>query len=64
MDEEIHYIVNDGKTAKNKWENDDSYFLQALYSVHQKLRQFFPYLLICLKKDTSVLLKVTNICTS
>ena len=51
MNEEIHYIVNDGKTAKNKWENDDSYFLQALYSVHQKLRQFFPYLLICLKKD-------------
>ena len=37
MNEEIHYIVNDGKTAKNKCENDDSYFLQALYSVYKAI---------------------------
>ena len=30
MKEEIRYITNEGKTAKNKWENDSN-FLQALY---------------------------------
>ena len=41
MNEEIHYITNDRKTAKNEWENDDSDFLRALYSVHKKIGQFF-----------------------
>ena len=56
-------ITNEGKTAKNEWENDGSDFLQALHSVCKKLGQFFfhTYLLTCLKKDTSVLLKVVNI---
>ena len=64
MNEEIHYITNKrkNKTVMNEWENDDSDILQALYSVH-KLGQFFfcTYLLNCLNKDTSVLLKVINI---
>ena len=32
---------NKGKTAKNEWKNDGSDFLQALYSLHKKLGQFF-----------------------
>ena len=66
MYEEIHCNSNDRKTAKNKWENDDSDFLVALYSVYKKLRQFFSilYCLTCLNKDTSGLLKVMNIWTS
>ena len=36
-------------------------FLQALYSTHKNLECFFNHLLTCLKKDTSVLLKVINI---
>ena len=64
MNEEIHYITNKrkNKTVMNEWENDDSDILRALYSVH-KLGQFFfrTYLLNCLNKDTSVLLKVINI---
>ena len=32
--------------AKNEWENDDSDFLWALYSLYKKIGQFFfPYLL-------------------
>ena len=27
-------MTNKGKTAKNEWENDDSDFLPALYSVY------------------------------
>ena len=33
MDEEICCITNKGSTSKYEWENDDSEFLQALYSV-------------------------------
>ena len=36
-------ITNKVKTAKNKWKNDDSDFLPALYSVYNKLGQFFFY---------------------
>ena len=63
MNEEISCITNEGKAAKNEWENDDSDFLLALYSVCKKLGQFFfhTYLLTCLKKNTSVRLKVINI---
>ena len=43
-------------------ENDDFGILQTLYSAYKKLGQFFfhNYLLTCLNKDTSVLLKVIN----
>ena len=46
MCEEIHCISYDRKTAKSKWENDDSDFLVALYSVYKKLRQFFFHTLL------------------
>ena len=38
-------------------------FLRTLYGVYKKLEQLFfhTYLLTCLKKDASVLLKVMNI---
>ena len=65
MNEEINCITNEGEMAKNEWGNDDTNFLQALDIVCKKLGQFFfrtiTYLLTCLKKDTSVLLKVINI---
>ena len=62
MTEEIYCIYNKGKIAKNEWENDDSDFLRALYSVYKKLGQFFfhTFWLTCLNKDTSVLLRVVN----
>ena len=62
MNEEIHCINNKKKTTKNKWEDDDSDFLQALYSVCKKIRTIlFPqYSLTYLKKNKSVLFKVIN----
>ena len=41
MNEEINCITNAGKTAKHDWENGDSDLLVALYSVYEKLGQFF-----------------------
>ena len=41
MNEKICCISNEGKTAKNEWENDDSNFLRALYSVYKKIRTIF-----------------------
>ena len=66
MNEEIHGITNERKTAKNEGENDDSDFLWALYSPYKKSGNFFSILtfLTCIKKDTSVLLQVINIWTS
>ena len=48
---------------KNEGESDDSDFLGTLYSIYKKLGHFFfhIYSLNCLKKDSSVLLKVINI---
>ena len=46
---------------------DDSDFLRPLYrGIYKKLGQFFfhTYLLTCIDKDTSVLLKVINLWTS
>ena len=47
----------------NEWGNDDSDILQPLYSVYKKIGQFFfhTYLLTCINKGTSVLLKFINI---
>ena len=59
MNEEIRCITNKGKAAKNERENNDSDYLQALYSVYKKLGQFFSH--TCLNKDTSVILKVIYI---
>ena len=43
MNEEICCITNEGKTARNEWENYDSNFIWTLYSVGQLI--FFPTLL-------------------
>ena len=66
MNEEIHCITNKGITAKNELENDDYDFLWAIYSIYKKLEQFFFLTgsFNCLKKDSSVLLKVINIWAS
>ena len=66
MNKEIRCITNEGKAAKNEWENNDSGFYLALYSVYKKFGQFFrrTYSLTCLNKDTSILLQVINIWTS
>ena len=63
MDEEIYCITNEGKTAKNEWENYESDSFRALCSVYNKLEQFFfhTFSLTESKKDTSVLLKIINI---
>ena len=37
MNEEIFCITNEGKTAKNEWENDDFDFSWALCKVYKKL---------------------------
>ena len=44
MDEETHYITNKRKTAQNEWENCDSDFLRALYSLYKNQDNSFPIL--------------------
>ena len=64
MIEKICCITNEGKAAKNEWENVDSNFLQTLYTVYIKNSDnSFPilYLLTCL---TEIHHPVTNILTS
>ena len=46
MNEEIYCITNKGKMAENEWENVDSDFLQALYSLYKKSEQFFFHTLL------------------
>ena len=46
MNDQIHCITNEGKTAKNICENEDCDFLVALYSAYKKLGQFFFHNLI------------------
>ena len=48
MNEEIHCIANEGKTARNEWENGDSNFLQALYSVYKEIRTIFFHTLLAI----------------
>ena len=51
------------KTSMNEWENDNSDILRTVYSVYEKkLGQFFfySYLVACLNKHISVLLKVIS----
>ena len=50
MNEEIRCITNEGKTARNEWENDDSNFLQALYSVYKKIRTIFFHTLLAIHR--------------
>ena len=46
MNEEIRCITNEGKAAKNEWENHDSDFFLSLYSVYKKFGQFFFHTLL------------------
>ena len=48
MNEEICFITNVGKMARNEWENDDSDFLQALYSVSKKIKTIFFHTLLAI----------------
>ena len=48
MNEEISCITNEGKTVMNEWENDDSDFLWALYSVYKKIRTIFFHTLLAI----------------
>ena len=48
MNEEICCITNEGKMARNEWENDDSDFLPALYSVYKKIRAIFFHTLLAI----------------
>ena len=50
MNEEICCITDEGTMAKNGWENNDSDFLWALYSVHKIRAILFPYLLVNFQK--------------
>ena len=45
MNEELCCINNEGKTAKNKWENNFDFF-PALYIAYKKLEQFFSNTLL------------------
>ena len=45
MNEEIRCITNEGKMAKNKWENYSD-FLPALRIVYKKLGHFFFHALL------------------
>ena len=65
MNEDIALLTKEkSKTTTNKWGNAD--ILRAWYSVYKNLGQFFfhTYSLTCLNKNTTVLVKVINICTS
>ena len=48
MNGEIRCITNEGKMARNEWENDNSDFLQALYSVYKKIRTTFFHTLLAI----------------
>ena len=53
MNEEICCITNEGKTAWNEWENDDSNFLRALYSVYKKIRAIFFHTLLAIHRSVA-----------
>ena len=46
MNEQIRCIANEGETAWNEWEYDDSDFFQALFSVYKKIRAIFFHTLL------------------
>ena len=51
MNEETCCITNEGKTVKNEWENDNSDFLQALYSAYKKIRTIFFHTLLAIHRS-------------
>ena len=53
MNEEICCITNEEKMARNEWENDDSDFLQALYSVYKKIKAIFSHTLLTIYRSVA-----------
>ena len=53
MNEEICRITNEGKMVRNEWENDDSDFLPALYSVYKKMRTTFFHTLLTIHRSVA-----------
>ena len=53
MNEEIRFIANDWKTARNELENDDSNFLWALYSVYKESRTIFFHALLAMYRSVA-----------
>ena len=39
--------------ARNEWENDDSNFLRALYSVYKKIRTIFFHTLLAIHRSVA-----------
>ena len=51
MNEEICCLTDEGKMAKNEWENDDSNFFE-IYTVYiKKLGQFFSHNLLVIHRS-------------
>ena len=53
MNEEICCITDEEKMARNEWENDDSDFLQALYSVYKKIKAIFSHTLLTIYRSVA-----------
>ena len=53
MNEEICCIANEGKMARNEWENNDSDFLRALCSVYKKTRTVFFHTLLGIHRSVA-----------
>ena len=53
MNEETRCITNEGKTARNELENDDSNFLRVLYSVYKKIRTIFSHTLLTINRSVA-----------
>ena len=53
MNEEICCITNEGKTTRKEWENGDSDFLRALYSVYIKKISIFFHTLLAIHRSVA-----------
>ena len=53
MNDEIHCITNEAKTVRSEWENDNSNFLQALYSLYKKIRTIFFHTLLVIHRSVA-----------
>ena len=52
MNEEICCITNEEKMARNEWENDSD-FLQPLYSVYKKIKTIFSHTLLTIYRSVA-----------
>ena len=53
MNEEIHCITNEEKTARNEWKNDDIDFLPALHSVYKTIWGIFFHILLTIHRSVA-----------